>query len=266
MNLNTTVPATQPAVDAHSTSPRTLETGARFLSIDAYRGFIMIVLVSEAFGLGVLRAYPGWSWLGNQFEHAAWEGCTLWDLIQPGFTFIVGASMPFALANRLAKGAGRWELFRHVAARSLFLILLSNVLSNFDATGKPVLQLINVLCQIAFGYFICFLVIQLRFRYQVLTAALILAGYWALFVLLPGPDGPYSKTNNIGAVIDRAVLGYNYADYYTTINFIGNAITILFGCWAGMLLQSSRDSVGQSESAGRRRNWRHTSRTGFRAD
>jgi outer membrane protein assembly factor BamD len=30
-----------------------------------------------------------------------------------------------------------------------------------------------------------------------------------------------------------SVLGYNYPGDYTTINFIGNAVTILFGCWAG---------------------------------
>lgn len=52
----------------------------------------------------------------------------------------------------------------------------------------------------------------------------------------PGPDGPWSQAGNIGAVIDKAVLGYNYSGYYTTINFIGNAATILFGCWVGMAI------------------------------
>jgi predicted acyltransferase len=45
---------------------------------------------------------------------------------------------------------------------------------------------------------------------------------------------------NIGALIDLKVLGYNYSGYYTTINFIGNAVAILFGCWAGMLLMSGK--------------------------
>ncbi len=36
------------------------------------------------------------------------------------------------------------------------------------------------------------------------------------------------------------LLGYNYSGDYTTINFIGNAVTILFGCWAGMLLRTNR--------------------------
>src|SRR5947207_4212049 len=67
-----------------------------------------------------------------------------------------------------------------------------------------------------------------------------LGGAWALFVIFPGPQGPFSQTGNIGAVIDLKLLGYNYSGYYTTINFIGNAVTILFGCWAGMLLQTTK--------------------------
>lgn len=41
-------------------------------------------------------------------------------------------------------------------------------------------------------------------------------------------------------MIDLNILGYNYSGYYTTINFIGNAVTILFGCWAGLLLRTRR--------------------------
>jgi predicted acyltransferase len=67
-----------------------------------------------------------------------------------------------------------------------------------------------------------------------------LAGYWALFAIFPGPQGPWSQTGNIGALIDLKLLGYNYQGYYTTINFIGNAVTILFGCWAGMLLRTDK--------------------------
>lgn len=209
---------------------------ARLVSLDAYRGFIMLLLISHGFGFAALASYPGWEWLARQVDHAAWEGVTFWDLIQPAFTFMVGAAMPFALARRREQGAGFPALFRHVAWRSFALIVLSNILSNWGSGPSPRLQLINVLCQIAFGYFICFLVIQLRFRYQIAVAAAMLLGFWALFVALPGPDGPFSKAGNIGAVIDRAVLGYNYSGYYTTINFIGNAVTILFGCWTGMLL------------------------------
>ena len=217
--------------------------GERLVSLDAYRGFIMLLLVSEGFGLTALAHQPGWGWLAYQFDHSAWQGCTLWDLIQPAFTFMVGVAMPFAFARRIARGASRADLSRHVLWRAAVLIVLSNIYSNWGGSqsrAKLVFQLINVLCQIAFGYVICFLIIQLRFRLQVAVAAAMLAGYWALFVLFPGPQGAFSQTGNIGAAIDLKLLGYNYSGYYTTINFIGNAVTILFGCWAGMLLQTDK--------------------------
>jgi predicted acyltransferase len=213
---------------------------ARLASLDAYRGLIMLLLVAEGFGLGVLRKHPGWEWLGGQFEHAAWQGCTFWDLIQPAFTFMVGVAMPFAFARRVAEGAHSLELFRHVAWRAFMLIALSNIYSNWGSTRGLRFQLINVLSQIAFGYVICFWITRLRFKPQVAIAAAMLAGHVALFVAFPGPEGPWSKTGNIGAQIDQAVLGYSYSGYYTTINFLGNAVTILFGCWAGMLLLRDR--------------------------
>ncbi len=213
----------------------------RLTSLDAYRGFIMLLLISHGFGFAALTAYPKMAWLARQVDHAAWEGCTFWDLIQPAFTFMVGMAMPFSLGRRVSEGARSRDLLRHVIWRSFVLILLSNILSNFNSTSAPRVQLINVLCQIAFGYLICFAVMQLKFRWQVVTAGGLLVGYWALFALFPGPEGPFSQTGNIGQVIDKAVLGYTYSGFYTTINFVGNSITIIFGMWAGTLVRQSQE-------------------------
>ncbi len=213
----------------------------RLVSLDAYRGFIMLLLVSEGLGFSVLRNHPGWEWLAGQVDHTQWEGCTFWDLIQPAFTFMVGMAMPFAFAKRKAEGATDRSVFGHVAYRALMLVVLSNVFSNWGPADKSLrLQLINVLSQIAFGYLICFFVMRLRFRSQVITGAAMLAGFWALFAVFPGPEGPWSKVGNIGALVDLNVLGYSYSGYYTTINFIGNAVTILFGCWAGLLVRTGK--------------------------
>ncbi len=219
--------------------PRPASPG-RLLSLDAYRGLIMCVLVSNGLGLAALQAYPSWHWLADQVEHTEWTGITFWDLIQPAFTFMVGVAMPFAIAHRRANGASSGDLFRHVCWRAVVLVLLSNVFSTFGSDPPLRLQLINVLSQIAFGYVLCFLILQVRFTWQVAIAVLLLAGQWALFVVFPGPQGPFSQVGNVGQVIDRAVLGYTYSGYYVTINFIGNAVTILFGCWAGLLLRSGR--------------------------
>jgi heparan-alpha-glucosaminide N-acetyltransferase len=237
-----TTTLTHPETAAAFTSSRTPETvSGRLVSLDAFRGFIMLLLVSNGFGLGVLGHYPNWAWLARQVDHAAWEGCTFWDLIQPAFTFMVGVAMPFAFARRMAQGSTTMDVFKHVAWRAFLLIVLSNIFSNWgNSHTRPVLQLINVLSQIAFGYVICFLITRLKFRWQVAAGAAMLVGYWALFSIFPGPDGPWSQKGNIGAVIDLKLLGYNYSGDYTTINFIGNAVTILFGCWAGTLLRTPK--------------------------
>src|SRR6478752_6971180 len=119
------VAATVPQRSTEPPAPKTAP--ARLVSLDAYRGFIMLLLVSEGFGFSVLRNHPGWTWLAGQVDHAAWEGCTFWDLIQPAFTFMVGAAMPFALARRIAQGANTFTLFKHVLWRASRLIVLSNI-------------------------------------------------------------------------------------------------------------------------------------------
>ena len=37
-------------------------------------------------------------------SHVEWTGCSLHDLIQPSFSFLVGVALPFSLASRLARG------------------------------------------------------------------------------------------------------------------------------------------------------------------
>ncbi len=213
----------------------------RYLALDAYRGFIMLVLVSGGFGLAELaKRRPAFTGLANQFDHMPWEWIAFWDLIQPAFMFMVGVAMPFALARRMELGATKRQLFWHVVARSLRLILMSQILISIGG-GRLSFQLINVLAQIGITYFLCYLIMQLRFRWQAVIAVLILVGYWALFVAFPGTEGPFlSKTTNIGAVIDIYVFGHPNQDNWTTINFLTSTVTTLFGVWTGVLLQSRR--------------------------
>ncbi len=212
-------------------SPTPPALGDRLLSLDAFRGFTMLLLISH--GFGIFAAFKDRYAFAHQFEHAAWAGCTVWDLIQPAFTFIVGVAMPIALGRRTAA-------WRHVVWRALLLVVLSNVLSNWGTTGALRLQLINVLCQIAFSYVLCYFVLRLPFRGQVAAALAILAAHHALFFAFPGPAGPFDPQANFAARVDLAVLGYNYSGFYTTLNFLGNALTVLFGCWTGLLLLSDR--------------------------
>jgi len=232
MSVFATVPAQA------ETQPGARPGEERCAALDAYRGLIMLLLVSSGFGFRSVAHHPWLSWVAIQFDHVPWEGAVFWDMIQPAFMFIVGVAMPFALARRVEQGAGGRRLWAHVSLRALRLVLLSQILMCISA-NRLHFQLINVLSQIAFTYFLCFAIMQLRLRYQFVAAAAILAGHWLLFVLFPGPDGAFSRTDNIGAVIDRAWLGRNYPGYYVTINFLTSTVTTLSGAWAGMLLRSS---------------------------
>ncbi len=218
---------------------------ARYLALDAFRGFIMVMLVAEGFGLTELaKRNPAFTGLANQFEHMPWEWIAFWDLIQPAFMFMVGVAMPFALARRMELGATRNQLFRHVAARAFRLVLMSQILMSVSS-GRMHFQLINVLAQIGITYFLCYFIMQLKFRWQVGIAALLLAGHWALFVAFPGTEGPFmSKTTNIGAVIDTYLFGRMNPGYWANINFITSTVTTLFGVWTGQMLKSPK-SHGQ---------------------
>jgi heparan-alpha-glucosaminide N-acetyltransferase len=220
------------------TTPR--PTQQRYVALDAFRGFVMLGLCSRGFGWGaVAKNDPSFAWIAAWFDHVPWEGMVFWDFIQPAFLFMVGLAMPFAMAKRAETGATQAELFRHALARSVRLILLSQILISISGNQLQ-FQLINVLSQMGFTYLFCHLILQMRFRRQVVTAALILAFHAALYALFPGPDGPYSKDGNIGAVIDRWWLGRNYSGYYVTINFISSIVSTLAGAWVALLIRSRR--------------------------
>ncbi|MDB6130401.1 MAG: Protein of unknown function transrane, partial [Verrucomicrobiales bacterium] len=71
-----------------------LSLPARLVSLDAYRGFVMFLMMAEVMRYGsVSRALPdsaAWRFLAWHQSHIEWIGCTLHDLIQPSFSFMVG--------------------------------------------------------------------------------------------------------------------------------------------------------------------------------
>ena len=80
--------------------PRT-NAMTRIASIDAYRGFVMLLMMGEVLAFqSVAKAMPEsgfWNFLAHHQSHVQWIGCSLHDLIQPSFSFLVGAALPFSL-------------------------------------------------------------------------------------------------------------------------------------------------------------------------
>src|SRR4051812_22760946 len=141
----------------------------RLLSLDVYRGVIMVSLISFGFGLRALRDDPHWSFLADQVDHSQWTGVVFWDLIQPAFMFMVGVAMPFAFARRRAMGATRRELLLHALRRALSLIILG-VLITCITDGKISIEFRRVLQQIAVGYVISFFLLESGYLIQFIAA------------------------------------------------------------------------------------------------
>src|ERR1041385_3873602 len=107
-----------------ATIPKTAEatpSSTRLTSVDAYRGFVMFLMMAEVLHLSrVAAALPEsgfWKFLAYHQSHVAWIGCSLHDLIQPSFSFLVGVALPFSLASRSARGQSRGRMTWHAAER-----------------------------------------------------------------------------------------------------------------------------------------------------
>jgi predicted acyltransferase len=218
----------------------------RNLALDAYRGLVMILLVSGGFGFGKLTGRPVYGLIANQLHHRPWGGAVLWDLIMPAFLFIVGVAMPFALARRAKQGATPRDNFKHVLVRCLWLIVISQIIVSINE-NRAHLSVHNVLTVVAITYFTCFFLARLDLWKQAVVAVMLLAFHSAIYLLFPGPDGAFAQVTNAGARLDRwlGLARYNYPWPCVTINLFCEVPSVLFGVWVGNLLRSSKPRAEQ---------------------
>lgn len=171
---------------------------ARLTSLDAYRGFVMLLMMGEVLSFcSVAGARPDssfWKFLCWHQSHVEWVGCSLHDMIQPSFSFIVGVALPFSIAARLARGQSRWVLSLHAFWRALVLVLLGVFLRSTWA-NQTNWTFEDTLSQIGMGYGFLFLLGFRPVRDQWIGFGLLLVGYWLLFALypLPGADFDWQK-------------------------------------------------------------------------
>jgi predicted acyltransferase len=247
----------------------------RLSSLDAYRGFVMFLMLDGLLRIkDVAKAYPDspiWKQLVFHTDHVAWAGCSLHDLIQPSFSFLVGAALPFSIASRKAKGQSFGRMLFHAAWRALLLVALGIFLRSTGA-GHTRFVFVDTLTQIGLGYVFLFLLGFTRIWWQLLALVVILVGYWGAFAWYPAPpdDFDYStrvksqeilkearytgfashwnpNTNAAWAVDDRFLSedGRRELDGggYCTLNFIPTLGTMILGLIAGGWLKSDQSKV-----------------------
>jgi predicted acyltransferase len=177
---------------------RKAEGTTRLVSLDAFRGTVMILMLAEQMRLPeVARAFPHsavWRLIAFNTEHVEWQGCSLHDLIQPGFSFLVGAALPFSIASRKMKGQTFGHMLVQAARRALLLIFLGIFLRSLWS-HQTYFTFEDTLTQIGLGYVFLFLLGFARVRTQVVALVLILICFWAAFALypVPGPQFDYAR-------------------------------------------------------------------------
>lgn len=206
----------------------------RILSVDFFRGFTMFMLVSN-FGQLFSKNSPNSvvAFLGNQLDHANWEGLTAWDLVQPFFMFIVGVAMPFAFSRKWAAGESWNSTLRGALRRSCLLLFLGWLLSS---EGKS--SFTNVLAQLSVTYLIAFLLMRKPLVWQLLTSLALLLFNDLLYRVwaVPGFDQPYTADHNFGSWFDIFLTGGLSEDRWVPFNAIPTTAHTIWGVMAGTVL------------------------------
>jgi heparan-alpha-glucosaminide N-acetyltransferase len=248
---------------------------ARLVSMDAYRGFVMMLMASEGLGISeVAKAFANnglWQFLKFQTDHVSWTGCALWDLIQPSFSFLVGVSLVYSFGSRKAKGDSYGLILRHAIIRSFILVFLGVFLRS-DHKPQTYFTFEDTLSQIGMGYTFLFLLADKKPKVQLAALGVVLVGYWLAFALYPLPPAGFDyssvgvkpdwqhlhgfaahwdKNTNFASAFDQWFLNlfprekpfvYNGGGYLT-LSFIPTLGTMILGLLAGGVIKSGKSGM-----------------------
>lgn len=192
---------------------------------------------------------PATRFIARQLEHVKWEGFRFEDLIFPLFLFIVGTVLPFSISRRIERGQSRRALYLHIFKRATVLILLGLILNGLLRFNWPQMRWPGVLQRIGLCYFFAsLLVMNTKWRTQLIVAVGILLLYWAAMTLIPVPGyGPGVITPEacLSSYIDQHLLPgkiyeecYGYGDNEGIISTLPAICTTLLGALAGHWLRS----------------------------
>jgi predicted acyltransferase len=243
----------------------------RLTSADVYRGFVMLLMMAEVLHFGeVSETLPEstfWSFLAFHQDHVEWVGCSLHDMIQPSFSFLVGVVLPYSIASRLTQESSFSKVFVHALKRSLILILLGIFLRSQYKT-QTYFTFEDTLSQIGLGYPILFLLGFRSQKIQISVLIIILVAYWLAFALYPLPTANFdyasvgvakdwehnltgfaahwNKNTNFAWAFDQWFLNLfprekpfiRNGGGYSTLSFIPTLGTMILGLLAGNILKS----------------------------
>jgi predicted acyltransferase len=236
--------------------PIALIKPARLASLDALRGFDMLMIAGGGQFIELLGGKTGLDWvdtLAAQFVHPAWHGFAFYDFIFPLFLFLAGTSLPFSLNSGLAKGYSKGDLLRKVGKRMLILICLGILYKNapLDIFDPTHIRYGSVLGRIGIATFLgAVLYLYSSPKQRAYVASTILILYYLAFVFIPVPGygaGDFSFEGNLAGWFDRTfmpgrLLQKTY-DELAMFTQLPAACLAIFGTFAGQTLLSDRASL-----------------------
>jgi predicted acyltransferase len=150
-----------------------------------------------------------------QLKHSVWNGCTLTDLVFPGFLFIVGASIVLAFQSRRAHGITRQTILLQVLRRAVLIFAIGVLLNAMPGFHLADLRYYGVLQRIA----LCYLASSVVYLAGGLWASMIacmmsVVGYWWLMTRVPMPEFGLpgvsvpilDRTGNLASLLDRMLV------------------------------------------------------------
>ena len=266
-----TVASVEPVV---TTKLRPLDnvTAVRNLAVDAYRGLVMLLMMGEVLQFTKVYQYFNhslfWRILSFNQSHTEWSGCSVHDMIQPSFSFLVGVALPYSIRSRQRKGTAFPKMLAHTVWRSLLLIALGIFLRSMNSS-QTYFTFEDTLTQIGLGYTFLFLLAFRPTRDQWIAFGAILFGYWLAWALYPLPGSNFNyaavgvpadwhhlytgfrahwnKNSNLGQAFDLWFLNLFPRQHpfvfngggYLTLSFIPTLGTMILGLFAGQWFVAS---------------------------
>jgi predicted acyltransferase len=156
--------------------------------------------------------------------------------------FIVGVAIPFAVANRLKKGATKKQITLHAVKRSLLLLFIGWALCFIEA-GHFVLRFQNVLAQLAVTYLVAFLIRDKSYKFQIIftLVVLLLIDLAYRFFPVEGFNNPWVNYENLGAWFNNKIEGVEKASEWATLNFVSTTAHTVWGVLCGRVLMSEKN-------------------------
>lgn len=216
----------------------------RLDSIDIFRAFTMFLMIFVN-DLWSLEGVPNW------LEHSkgSEDAMGLSDVVFPGFLFIVGLSIPFAIANRRSKGDSDGVITIHILERTFALLLMGIFIVNLENAVEPGMVVSKYVWEIfmVVAFFLIWNVYPNNPDKKMFYSGLKILGYIILVglaVIYKGGDEAnpsWMKTHWYGIL---GLIGWSYFLCALVYQAAGDRIGLIFGGWLFFVLFNLAEFAG----------------------